>query len=71
MAKTAQLMQCYDGPQHIAEHGREMEGAARIAHGWADGIEADGQPDVHEACTTATNKPQGPQQRAFFMERTS
>lgn len=41
MAQTAQLMQRYDGPQHIAEHGRQMEGAARIAHGWADGIEQD------------------------------
>lgn len=49
MAQTARLMQRCDGPQHIAEHGREMESAARIAHGWADGIEADGPPDVHEA----------------------
>lgn len=49
MAQTAQLMQQYDGPQHIAERGREMESAARMAHGWADGIAADGPPDVHEA----------------------
>lgn len=49
MAQTALLMQYYGGLGEIAQHGRQMEGVARIAHGWADGIEADGPPDVHEA----------------------
>ncbi|MDO4705737.1 MAG: hypothetical protein Q4A98_05965 [Comamonadaceae bacterium] len=39
MAQTALLMQYYGGLGEIAEHGRQMEGASRIVHGWAEGIE--------------------------------
>lgn len=48
MAQTAQLMQYYGGLGEIAQHGRQMEGAARIAHGWADGIEGESVHAIDE-----------------------
>lgn len=44
MQKLGADMDYYGGFGEVGQHGREMQGAARIALGWADGMEAEPPP---------------------------
>lgn len=43
MQQTGERMVYFGGFGPIAAHGREMIGAAKIAHGWARRIEGEGK----------------------------